>query len=263
VPGALEEAWRARRVEPATKAVLIWLIVPWVFLELVWSKLPHYILPAYVPLMVLFGRMWGAAIEQRLGQRERGVGLVWAGLNGLVGVGVVVAGVGVLSGWLAAAVALVGVVLVVGFAAVGWRVWQARLASAWLYVVRTVLVAVAVLGAGVLPLLEPARFSRQIAARVNDGWPAAARVAVLGYAEPTLFYYLDATARPVEAEGVGSLLVEPGEFDLLIAREGEWVAAGRDTDELTSRGEVLEGVNYTRRGVERVWLVPLDEAADG
>jgi len=51
---ALVSAW-GTRTEPATRFLLAWLIPTWVLLELVPTKLPHYVLPLYPALAILIG----------------------------------------------------------------------------------------------------------------------------------------------------------------------------------------------------------------
>lgn len=48
---ALVRAWKART--PATRFCLAWIIPVWIMFELIPTKLPHYVLPAYPPLCLL------------------------------------------------------------------------------------------------------------------------------------------------------------------------------------------------------------------
>lgn len=71
---ALARAWR-RRAQPAVRFCLAWLVPTWLLLELVPTKLPHYVLPLYPALALLAGAL--AADEKDLLQAGRGL-LPWA-----------------------------------------------------------------------------------------------------------------------------------------------------------------------------------------
>jgi 4-amino-4-deoxy-L-arabinose transferase-like glycosyltransferase len=88
LPAALVTAWRNRQL-PQVRFALAAVIGPWVMLELVRTKLPHYLLPAYpflafltADLLVRVGRGRIKAIKDRGFVR---LGGVWAGV--VVGVG--------------------------------------------------------------------------------------------------------------------------------------------------------------------------------
>ncbi len=52
--GAARLAWR-ERAEPAVRFLIAWIVPFWLLLELVPTKLPHYVLPAYPALALLSG----------------------------------------------------------------------------------------------------------------------------------------------------------------------------------------------------------------
>jgi 4-amino-4-deoxy-L-arabinose transferase-like glycosyltransferase len=260
VPGAVFEAWRDRRVDPAALLVLIWLALPWVFLELVWSKLPHYLLPCYVPLMILFGRMWSRAPGEP-GRGQLRVGLIWAGLGVLLGVVVLVAGGILLAEPFGPPLLAVGGVLGIGFAYVARQIWQWRLMAAWSYAVRAMIIAVAGVGLWLLPTLEPLRFSRQLAETVNEHFPnRPGPVFVVGYTEPTLFYYLRAEGRAVDPETASALLADPAADGLLLIRADLKEDLAVPFGSFASQ-DVLTGYNYVRRRPEQVLIVELPTAS--
>ena len=70
-------AWRERG-DPAVRFLIAWLVPFWFVLELVPTKLPHYLLPAYPALALLAGR---AALDARASLpawTRRAVSVVWA-----------------------------------------------------------------------------------------------------------------------------------------------------------------------------------------
>lgn len=56
VPGALLASFKQRRGAPTCRLLLVWLAIPWIILELIHSKLPHYVMPCYVPIAILLAR---------------------------------------------------------------------------------------------------------------------------------------------------------------------------------------------------------------
>ncbi len=60
LPRALGRAWSARRDDDTLQFLLAWIIGPWILIELVTSKLPHYILVATPALALLVAREFEA-----------------------------------------------------------------------------------------------------------------------------------------------------------------------------------------------------------
>lgn len=270
VPGAVIEAWRVRKADPRRAGVawllLIWLGVPWLLLELMPSKLPHYILPCYVPLAILFGRMWDAGVQQPVTKGQRAVLGVWAAvpmvLGGLI---IAVGGAWHRAAW-SWAMCATGATLLLGFAAVAWMLRRQRLPAAWKSSVAALVAFHAVAGVWLLPALEPHRLSRLVAERANILGAGVAEVVVCGYTEPTMFFYLRSPARVVGAEECARILADTTEPRVIIAREAELRAAGIEPREgpgaagqgSALRSEVWErtaGFNYVKGRDEVVWVV--------
>jgi len=253
VPGAVFEAWRARRDDRIARLLLIWCGVPWLFLELIPSKLPHYILPCYVPLAILFGRMWDVGLQQVVTSRQRFVLGLWAWVPMVLGAGLLVTAVvwHELAWSLAGGVA--GAILLGGFALVGRFASQGRLAPAWGSAVGVIAIFHVIAGLWVLPGFEPYRLSPQIAAQANALCGPNTEVLVCGYTEPTVFFYLHRPARVVSAAEIGRAVAEPDAARVLIVREPEAQVAGLTID----RGQGwhrLEGFNYVKGRRETVWI---------
>ena len=117
---ATPAVWTSRR-EPAVKFLLAWLVPSWLVLELVPTKLPHYVLPLYPAIAILIA---GAIDAHMLSRRPVLVwGTIWwfvvpmvAGLAGIVALAVIGRQFGLLV-WL-----LMGGAAVMGFLA--WRLYQ-------------------------------------------------------------------------------------------------------------------------------------------
>src|SRR5207247_1652473 len=64
---ATPAVWQARR-EAAVKFLLAWLVPSWLVLELVVTKLPHYVLPLYPPIAILIAIAIFGLVVPSLGQ---------------------------------------------------------------------------------------------------------------------------------------------------------------------------------------------------
>src|SRR5205823_13148825 len=61
---AIPAIWSARR-EPGAKFLLAWIVPSWIVLELVVTKLPHYVLPAYPAIAILIAGIVDAQMLSR------------------------------------------------------------------------------------------------------------------------------------------------------------------------------------------------------
>ena len=166
LPAALLGARRVARRDPALAFLAAWVIGPWVMLELMASKLPHYLLSTFPAMALLVVHAW----ERRADRPARGTRAFEAVLFALPALGLAAAGVAAAQ-WAedgtvrAGGAALAGVGLVI---AIGGTIAVARGA-----VVR-LLPAVAAAGAAlllvlslsVLPSIEPLRLAPRIGAAV-------------------------------------------------------------------------------------------------
>lgn len=251
VPGAVLEGWRARRRDPVARLLVVWGLLPWLVLELVPGKLPHYALPCYVPLAMLLGRSWDRGMGGVPARGQRIVLGVWVAVPVLLGAGLVAAGLAFRRAAWGPPAAAAGLALALGFAAVGWLVRRGRLRAAWGGALGAAGAVHAVAGLWLLPVLEPQRLSRGIAERANARAGPDAAVLVCGYTEPTLFFYLDRPARVVSPAGLVAAAEAPGGPRLLVVREQELAASG------LARGadwECVRGLNYVRGRRETVWI---------
>ncbi|MGV3578113.1 ArnT family glycosyltransferase [Brevundimonas sp.] len=82
LPAALSTAW-SRRVEPAIRFLVCWLVPCWLIFEIAPTKLPHYTLPTFGAIALLMA----AALTQPIGKISR-----WAGAGLAVFGAVVISG---------------------------------------------------------------------------------------------------------------------------------------------------------------------------
>jgi 4-amino-4-deoxy-L-arabinose transferase-like glycosyltransferase len=253
-------AWQ-ERASSAERFLLAWVLPFWLALEIVPTKLPHYILPAYPALALLAARASLALARGELARRRRFEGLATAL-------------------WLMATLALAAALLllplrfgrgldVAGAVAAAILVgFGARLAlAAWRQVgpglvARAVLLGLLVLPASVglvAPALDGLWLSRAAAAMVERYHPpSAAPVVAVGYSEPSLVFLLgtatrelspEAAARYVTAARGAAALVsgdEDAAFHRALAQRG-WAARalGRVSGLDYSNGRSLALTLYT------------------
>lgn len=192
LPTAAVLAWR-RRAEPAIRFALAWSLPTLLLFELLPTKLPHYVLPAYGGLAWLLA----AAIDEAKGRWTR-----WAGAALSVAAGLAFAGVAMAlvsqygdaedAAWAAGAAALSAGAGLAGGVALVQR--ASRTALATTAVLATL--AHGVLLAGLLPRLQPLWLSQRTSeALIRAGLHprsalTAGPVAAAGYAEPSLVFAL-------------------------------------------------------------------------
>ncbi len=248
---ALPGAW-ATRLNPPTRFLLAWIVPSWLLFEAVQTKLPHYVLPLYPPLMLL-GAAW--ALHPLRWAPPRWVrALAWTALVG-VAVGLPVAALAAAI-WLSDA-ALPGALLAIPAAmALLWVVLRAWRAGDWRRAgFAAVVLAVplyAVVLEGVAPRLAPLWIAPRLAAAVQEVAPHLddRDFGITGHAEPSVQF----------AIGGGIALLARGEHAarfLAAAPERRVVAVGdraiadfrREAAAigLTPRGVgMVSGFNYTR-----------------
>jgi len=84
VPGV----WAARR-EKGAKFLLAWIVPAWILLELVITKLPHYVLPLYPAIAILIAGVLDTGILARQRWLTRGAGS-WFFMPMVLGIGMVI-----------------------------------------------------------------------------------------------------------------------------------------------------------------------------
>jgi len=253
-------AWQARGAV-GERFLLAWALPFWLLLELVPTKLPHYILPVYPAVALLVGRAVLAMAEQRLVRRrwlEPIVLVLWLAASLALALLLVLvplrfAGALDIAGVVAAAILL-------GFgtrlALAAWRGGGGGL------VARAALLALLVLPptlALVAPALDGLWLSRSAAALVaHYRPPSSAPVVAVGYSEPSLVFLLGTATRQLSpdaaaqyitsARGAAALVSEPDDaaFHAALRRRGwEARAVGRVSGLDYSSGRALALTLYT------------------
>ncbi len=201
-------AWQAR-AQPAERFLIAWAVPFWLALELVPTKLPHYLLPAYPALALLAARGCLALADGSLPRRrwpERvGVALFLAA-SLLLALALALAPLRFGRGPDIAGIVAAAIILVFGsrLALAALRRAGAGLAA------RAAVLALLVLPAGfalVAPGLDGLWLSRSAAIMVARYRPPRdAPVAAVGYSEPSLVFLLGTATRSLTPEAAAQYL---------------------------------------------------------
>ena len=249
LPGLREGVMR--RQEPAIRYLLAWAGASWLMFELVPTKLPHYILPAY-PALAILAAVWAlapsAAVETGWARALRYfasaqflVGLIAFPLVAIVAPAKF--GTGTTIGL--EAVAALGAAIGAGalaFFFVGRRI--AAMGAA----IAAAVVLIPLLTVGVAPRLGALWLSPRVAALVaKDRRAGDPPPVIAGYAEPSLIFLLGtqtqivgpgADAAKIAAQQGGLALIEDRQRDAFLAELG-----ALDTEAFAV--EALDGYDYS------------------
>ena len=200
---ATPAVWQARR-EAAVKFLLAWLVPSWLVLELVVTKLPHYVLPLYPPIAILIAGVIDARGLSRKSALEWGT--IWwfivpvvAGVAGIVALAAIGRQFGLLA-W-----PVVGAAAVLGFFA--WRLYQADGAELALLrgVAAAILTAIAIFGL-VVPSLGQLFPSPTLARILRESGCTQPQAAAVGYQEPSVVFLAGTATRLVDVAGAAEFL---------------------------------------------------------
>jgi 4-amino-4-deoxy-L-arabinose transferase-like glycosyltransferase len=239
---ALAWAWQQRQA-PAERFLIAWIVPFWLVLELVPTKLPHYILPAYPALALLAGRALLALGEGALTRRR------WLD-------GITIALWGIVSLALASALAFLPGRLGPGFFPVGliaaaillnlggWLVvaaWRGGPALS-LTVVALAIIVMAPTFQLIAPGLDRLWLSREAAGMVARYHPPKdAPVVAVGYREPSLVFLLGTETRFLAPDAAAHYITE--------ARGAAALVSDRDAAAFRS---ALEARGWEARALESV-----------
>lgn len=268
VPAALAAAWHARRDDAPSRWLLAWIIGPWIVLELIQTKLPHYALPLATPIAMFAARRivclnprHGACGEERLARAADGVFARGGRLDAaLLMRGLALAAVAALmAAWLGrhlptfVPMEWCGIVLLLACALVTAR-RRANVRRGHAFITAAGLVVFYVVsGVWLAPSAEPLRLSRVVADKANSLAGDMLAIRTYGFEEPTMHYYLRRPAvsvRPGETRWREGL---HGPFVLITDRADLPDLAGV-IDVQPADGQTVSGFNYVVGKMKEVWI---------
>ena len=246
---ALGAAWRWR-TEPCVRFLVMWAGLSWIMFELVPTKLPHYVLPAY-PALAMLAALWLSRGEEARALWERVLFYV-APLQFVVGALALAAAPLLLThlygngtAWWLVVPVVVFVVLCTG-ALIAYLRRAAPAAMA--FAVGAVLALYPALSAGAGPLLTQLWVSPRAAAAAKTlARPGDPPPALAGYVEPSLVFLLGTDTRQTDARGAADAGASQGGLALVEDRERPAFEArlaqlGANAVQVGS----VEGLNYSR-----------------
>jgi 4-amino-4-deoxy-L-arabinose transferase-like glycosyltransferase len=203
--------WR-RRCAAAERFLLAWLIPAWMLVELVPTKLPHYVLPLYPALALLAGGVLAEGFAKPHGVRVRflagTVKILWGAVTVALASALILLPArfgGALSPWAVAAAPIMvglGLLLIV-------RPCRPMHAAALIATLAAAFVMPAALT--VVPGLDLLWLSRTAATVVaRHSVPPGKAVLSVGYSEPSLVFLLGSATRLVTATPTGDQLAGAG-----------------------------------------------------
>lgn len=242
---AMARAW-SQRHRLVFRVLLAWAIPTWLMFELIPTKLPHYVLPAFPALALMVAAL---AIEGAESFRHKAA-KIWYGVWCLIGLGLAAAVVALpikLGGGFEPATvpAALGIALATLLPAV--LAIRGRIATAGLALALTAAATYPAIFQGTLPSLDRMFLSRGVAQVVgtigSDGPVAAA-----GYSEPSLVFLLGTDTRFTDGAGAAD--------HLAAHRRTLVVVEGRQDEAFKTRAQALgvtpeafgtvAGLNYSR-----------------
>jgi 4-amino-4-deoxy-L-arabinose transferase-like glycosyltransferase len=225
LPAGIVGAWSRRRESPRYGFALGWLVGPWVFLELVRTKIIHYFLPAYPAAALIVAWLVVAVARSEMNLRRWPLGRLSLGLLTGIGIGMTV---GLLAGALVLPASLrwpclvVALILAPGTLYAMERFQAGRAGRAALGLVATWAVVLLLMATWLVPATDPFRLS-PVLARHLASYAARERATPIlaDYKAPSVVYYF---GRPVKVWEGREALVE------LARRDGAVVAGLTDVE---------------------------------
>lgn len=244
-------AWRERK-QPVQRFLLAWILPTWLVFELIMTKLPHYLLPVFPALFILFGWSFARLKDEALPvARQAALLRIGQGLFVLVGLLLALGApfaIGEGGGdWIWWGPLLAGVVLVLWGALSPGRLREdprrlrAALAGAFLVYFASY--------QGILPSMERIWLAPRIAEAFQDAAPCPdSRLVSSGFREPSLVFLAGTETLLSSAGGAAKLLLEDRRCRLaLVDESGEAAfrgALGEAAADLKPLAEI-EGFNYS------------------
>jgi 4-amino-4-deoxy-L-arabinose transferase-like glycosyltransferase len=198
--------WHGRTLPPA-RLLAAWILPFWIVLELVPTKLPHYVLPLYPALALACARGVGRDAALLVPSRwlERGAATLWAAVGLTLGIGLMLLPIFLRQP--------PGVVGAAAASVTGAAVWQvlasgrSRIGPAALPHALAAALVLYTAGFGlVLPWLEPLWLSRAASRMVENARRLGEPVSATGYAEPSLVFLLGTDTRLLMAPQAAAAL---------------------------------------------------------
>ncbi len=214
---AVPSIWTARS-ERGARFLLAWVVPAWLVLELVVTKLPHYVLPIYPAIAILIAGVLDPHVLSR--ERWLNYGIAWwfilpvalavIGIGGMIVIG---RQLGLLAWPFAAGAAIFGLL--------AWLLYRSDGAERSLLraMMASILTAIALYGV-VIPSIPTLFPSPILAAVVRESGCSHPLTATAGYHEPSLVFLIGTSLRHTDGSGAADFLRQgPCRFAMVDARQ--------------------------------------------
>ncbi|HTH15934.1 MAG TPA: glycosyltransferase family 39 protein [Magnetospirillum sp.] len=242
---AVAKLW-GQRGRLAFRVLLAWAVPTWIMFELIPTKLPHYVLPAFPALALMVAALACEGLEVFRHKAAKAWYAVWTLIGFVLAAAMVVAPIKLGNGFEPLTVpAAIGIVLATLLPAV--LAWRGQVATAALTLALTSAATFPVALAGVVPSLDKMFLSRGVArivATIGSDGPVAAA----GYSEPSLVFLLGTDTRFVTAEGAAAYLAAHRRA-LAVVNDRDlpaFFAAAQSLNLETEEFGRADGLNYSR-----------------
>ncbi len=240
VPGI----WNARH-EKGAKFLLAWIVPSWILLELVITKLPHYVLPLYPSLPILIPGRVDTRVLAHQPWLTRGTG-TWFFMPMLLGVGVVI--VSIVFGRQLGLLAWPFIVASMIFGLWAWRLYAADGAEhSLLRGMAAALLLLFGVYAVIIPSLSTAFPSAAVAQMLRDADCKEPKLAAAGYHEPSLVFLAGTETRLLDGSDAAEFLRNGG-CRFALVEKGHERAFLRRAEQIGLRyaaPQRFEGYNYS------------------
>lgn len=242
---ALARAWTVRK-RIAVGFLLAWALPTWLVFELVPTKLPHYVLPAFPALALITAAMAWEGAEAFRTRAAKVWYAAWTLVGLILAAAVVVLPMRLGGGFdLGSLPAAAGIVLATLLPA--WLALRGRLMTAAMALALAAGATYPTVFHAVLPGLDRMFVSREVA-HVVDTLAVSEPVAAAGFHEPSLVFLLGTRTRLTDGPGAAAhLAANPRALSVVSDREEErFLAAARQAGLEPVRMGLVEGLNYSR-----------------
>lgn len=235
-----------QRKRLAFRVLLAWAVPTWVMFELIPTKLPHYVLPAFPALALMVAALACEGLEVFRHRAAKAWYAAWTLIGLVLAAAMVVLPIKYGAGFNPATVpAAIGIALATLLPAA--LAWRGQVATAALALALTAAATFPVAFQGVAPSLDRLFLSRsaaQIVASIGSDGPVAAA----GYSEPSLVFALGTKTRFVDGAGAARHLAE-NRRTLVVVSDRELPAFFAAAESLGLTVEDFghaDGFNYSR-----------------
>ena len=260
LPTVIVLAWNNRR-SPVIRFAMAATVGPWLMMEMVYTKLPFYVLPAFPGLAFLTADTLVRCIRGQSPDLKRPIFMLAVGIWALATLGLSAAP------WLSLRISSADQLPIAGFIAftvfgiiyaalVSWRFHQRRITRAAIVLGVGMAVMLAILYIAVLPGLTFLHLSERLAADLTrmGAYGADVPVAMIGYEEPSLAFYQGGGAR--EKEDQYLLTTPPAQWPRwIVIANHDWENVPNDLRRHLIPRAREEGFNYAHTGLKETILI--------